>query len=317
MKPLSNKSRVFLVIVLFILFLMIGPVILIYSFGYRLDDALSIVKTGGIYIHSDQTNTRVFVNGEFYKNGGVFLRNVLIQDLRPNKIYELLVQKDGYHDWRKKIDVFPSLVSEVRILMLPNEIEKREIYKYLDDKGNATSTRPKIVAPVVTNSYLNGEYEDVALLFKTATSTKDTDSEGVTDKKDIPEYFEKLGIVDPEKLKNLIVYNDEVSWIENGNVLINWIGDENSLPFYYCIDHENCREKIVLDWANQIVKFEYMPDRSDVLLVLVRDGLYAVEVDDRSERNIQPVYLEKDIDFRTDRDRLFIKDGESYFELYL
>ena len=61
-----------------------------------------------------------------------------------------------------------------------------------------------------------------------------------------------------------------------------------------------------------------MPGRNDVWIVLVQDGIYAVEVDSRSKRNIQPIYLGKDLDFRLDGSgNLIVKDKGSFIELDL
>jgi hypothetical protein len=76
---------------------------------------------------------------------------------------------------------------------------------------------------------------------------------------------------------------------------LNWISKSEQVPYYYCNGEKEkiCNEKITLDWSNEILKFEYMPGRSDVWIVLVNDGIYAVEVDHRSDRNIQKIYLAK------------------------
>jgi hypothetical protein len=50
--------------------------------------------------------------------------------------------------------------------------------------------------------------------------------------------------------------------------------------------------------------------------VLVDSGLYAVEVDDRSERNIQVVYDKNIDDFLIGpNNKIFVRDGDRFFEL--
>lgn len=340
MKPLKHKTRFISFLGLLILFIIIAPILIIYSQGYRitnLDDAFSFIKTGGIFVHSENiTNTEVYLDGEFVKNSGVLIRNTFIQDLRPLKEYKVEVYKEGYNGYVKNIFVNPTLVSEVTVLMLPLEIDKREIMEFFDTEGNATTTSPQKAA---LNSTLifktNAEYLELKNLFEPATSTKskttiskinqevkdrinlNNSTTTATTTKEIPEYFEKLGVKDPDLLKNLITMNDEVSWLENGNVTINWIGKKENIPYYYCVDVESdCREKIGLDWIDEIKRFDFFPGRTDVWVVLTKNGIYAVEIDDRSERNIQPIYVGQNLDFRINSNsRIVVKDGKSFFEL--
>jgi hypothetical protein len=96
--------------------------------------------------------------------------------------------------------------------------------------------------------------------------------------------------------------------------------DIASIPYYYCDGEENkvCVNKITLDWKDEIKKFDYLPGRDDVWLVLTAGGLYAVEVDGRSDRNIQTIYKGPNLDFRlTQTDRLIIKEGSRFFEINL
>jgi hypothetical protein len=76
--------------------------------------------------------------------------------------------------------------------------------------------------------------------------------------------------------------------------------------------------KIVLDWTDPIKAFDFLPGRDDVLVVLTENGLFAVEVDDRSERNVHPIYEKRGIDFRkSENDRIIVKDGNVFYEISL
>jgi hypothetical protein len=327
MKPLTTRQRSTSLIILGILFVIIAPVIVLYSLGYTLDDTFTFKKTGGIFIHSDVSNTSVFVDKEFFKSNGIFIKNTLIQDLSPNKKYLIEVYKEGYQSWIKEIYVYPSIVSEGSVLMMPNEFQTREIFKYIDEDQNATST-PIIKTQVKPT---NPEFISISELFgsstkqiiekpvvATATSTASTTTK--KQKSDIEIFFEELQIKNYEKLNGLIVNGEEVSWIQDGNINLYWIDDIASIPYYYCDGEEErvCTNKIVLDWKNTISKFEYIPGRSDAWIVLTQDGIYAVEVDGRTERNIQNIYKGDNLDFRlTQTDRLIIKKGSSYFEINL
>jgi hypothetical protein len=333
MRPLTKKTRFLSLTFLIIIFLIATPLLVSYSLGYRIsdiDDVFTLEKTGGIYIHSNISNTEVYLDGEFNKTNGVLLRNTLIQKLKPNENHKVEVHKEGYQSWIKDLPVYPSLVTEGRVLMIPKEIPEREILPYVDLTGNATSTKP--TKPVVVKGKIvptNLEYKNLVILFEGkdiyATSTptkvitnlnKTNATSTSTSTKDIPDYFKELGIKNPDSLQNLIQNGEEISWLENGNIILNWVGKNVEIPYYYCLEPENCLNKIVLDWNDEIEKFDFLPGRNDVFLVLVNSGLYAVEVDGRSERNVQIVYNKDITDFIIgSNNKIFIRNGDKIFEL--
>ena len=326
MKPLTKKQRSTSLVLLGILFICTAPIIVLYSLGYTFDESFKIQKTGGIFIHSDVANSSVFVDEEFFKTNGIFIRNTLIQDLVPNKKYLIEFKKEGYQSWIKEIYVYPSIVSEGSVLMLPNEFETREIFKYLDTQGNATST-PPLKNQIKSN---NPEFVTISTLFASSSKVvvekpmpvlaSSTASSTTKQKSDIELFFEELEIKNYDKLKNLVIQGEEVSWLDVGNIKLYWMDDIASIPYYYCDGEENkvCVNKITLDWKDEIKKFDYLPGRDDVWLVLTAGGLYAVEVDGRSDRNIQTIYKGSNLDFRlTQTDRLIIKEGSRFFEINL
>ena len=338
MKPLSKKARMISLVITLALFVILGPIILAYSVGYRFDsltDNFSWVRTGGIYVHSNISNTEVFLDGEFVKNNGLLVRNTFIQNLHVDENHIVEVHKDGYYSWRKELPVVESFVTEARVMMLPEEIEKFPTMPFVDINGVGTTTDD-------SRTIFNENYLDLQVLFGLASSTEsisesisksidvisngidgrieivdDTDSvrEKVSDVSDIPEYYIELGIEDPEELENLIVNNEEVSWLQDGNVVINWIGSESEIPYYYC-DFDECQKTIELDWELDISRFNFLPGRNDIFAVLNEKGLWAVEVDNRSGRNIQPIYLGENIDFRINaNNRITVLDENIFYEL--
>jgi len=316
MKPLSKKTRRISWALLFMIFLAVSPFILYYSFGYRFDEKLGLVETGGVYIHSDVSNTQVFVNGEYFKNNGVLWKNTLIQKLNPEQVHTIAVFKEGYRSWHKELSVVEGLVTEASALMLPVEIDTTAVYPYLDTAGNGTTTAQIAGIRLIENR----EYKQVLALFDDAMAATSTmvdvvTTASTTPELDVPDYFVKLGVTDPTLLVNLIERGGQISWLDNGNIVMHWVGEVDAAPFYYCVSRE-CRSTITLDWDSNIIRFDFLPGRNEIALVLNTDGLWAVEMDDRSERNIQPVYMGKGIDFRiNDSDRIIVSDGGVFFEL--
>jgi len=349
MKPLSKKARLGSGIFLGIIFVILAPIILANSFGYhfdKLEDVFTLVKSGGIYVASDVSGVEIYVNGEYFKDSGLFIRNTLVQDLDPDEIHEITAQKEGRNDWVKTLPVYESLVTESRVLMLPVNIDTVEIYPFVDELGVGTTTvttalkkNTELDAEFLVDGYVpsNILYRDLVNLFTDGDSdaySKTTslisedlqtplvdeidNSTATTSAKNIPEHFTDLGIENPDDLKNLIELKDQVAWIVDGNIILNWIDKKNNPPYYYCLNNLDCRDRIILDWESEIISFDFLPGREDVFVVLIANGIYAVEVDDRSERNIQEIYIEENLDFIKNSDNeFFVKDGFVFHEVIL
>lgn len=330
--PLSKKVRIIIWTAMLTAFLIIGPMILAYSYGYRFDDLenrFAWVKTGGVYIHSNISNANVYIDGEFVKTGGLLVRNTFVQNLKADITHVIEVRKDGYHGWIKKLPVTEGMVTEGRVLMLPTEIESNTILPFIDLAGLQTATE-------TAETIINPNYLDNQILFGLASSTNEEtltnilnerinsisennligiDGEMATVTIDIPDYFLELGVDDPDELDNLIVLADEIAWLEEGNILMYWIEDKEEQPFYYCNSSE-CKTELILDWDEDILKFGFMPGRNDVWIVMNDSGLWAVEVDDRSTRNVQPIYMGENIDFEiSQNNRIIVLDGDIFYEL--
>lgn len=339
MKPLTKKTRLKLIIASIFVFVIVTPFILASSFGYKissLGDVFTLVKTGGIYLHSDISNASIFIDDEYFKDNGRLLRNTLIQDLMPNEEYEIVIIKEGLHDWRKKLNVDPSLVTEATVLMLPLEIESREIYPFFDKEGNGTTTTPTtlsintLVGKIIPD---NQEYIDLMNILteedfyglnpieKVEVSPADDTLATSTSPEpidDITKYFLSIGIEDRDELENLRQVGDQFAWIDNGNVRVNWVGGEKLPNYYFCIRIDECRDEIILDWTDDVLEFEFMPGREEILIVKTFDGVYAVEIDDRSDRNIQPVYSGEELELGiSPNNKIVVKDGEVFHELDL
>lgn len=322
MKPLSKQKRSFSLIGLLTIFIVAVPFLLAYSSGYRLDfEDLTFEKTGGVFIHSDLSETKVFINEEYVEGGGRFLKNVLVQNLKSNEAYSIRVEKEGYLPWYKELIVAPNLVTEARILMLPIEIP----FKQIEQFEWVTNINPNIKA--TSTKKVTSEYEDTLEIF-TATSsisanaivfekeiikaTSTTAKATSTTKIIVPEYLSKLNIKDIENKKQLKEQNKMVAWLEGGNVHIVWSGDYESTPFFMC-NTESCKEKVVISLDTDISYFDFYPNRNDAFVVATQSHIFAVEADDRSEQNLQTIFKGKKPEFRLDGRTIFVKDGQDIY----
>ncbi len=326
MRPLSRNFRRTVFWMLFALFVLSAPVLIGYSVGYRLDDALSLVQTGGIFVHSDMSNTSVFLDGVFVEENGAILRNTLIQDLKPNRNYEVWVEKDGYQSWIKTLYVRPNLVTEARILMLPATFAWEQITASttllvgdMATSSATTSTSTMVANPeyALMDEYFSADKEQFAI--ETATTTYEyvrgvrTATSTTVTLIVFPEWLQDVASSSQLQDKDMVRERDGVvAWNEDGNVHALWARADDPLPYYFC--SATCTRQFVIDWEEPIERYEFYPARSDIVIIQTSRGVFAVELDDRSQRNIQPITNYPVVDFRILGDDTLVTLREDMFE---
>jgi hypothetical protein len=149
---------------------------------------------------------------------------------------------------------------------------------------------------------------------------------------------------------------DDVRLFESqGDVYAQWVGKSNSIPFYYCVASSDvpstamyygehvyasfvgeygtttdsflqaevvagryCRSTIKIDRLWQSVQwFNFVPGTNDQVLMHLQDGVYVVEVDDRSWQNAQLLYPGHHLEVIVSGDRIYVKDDEYYLEIFI
>ena len=116
---MSHNSRRALFYAFFLIFIILGTGIVLFSEGWRIDfPSFRVSKVGGIYVRSYPEDTRIFLNGKSVQNQSGFLsRGTLISDLFP-KTYRLALTAPGYIDWHENTTVAPSLVANHKYAVL-------------------------------------------------------------------------------------------------------------------------------------------------------------------------------------------------------
>lgn len=279
---------------LFLVFLIVIPVILLYSFGYRLSGDFRLVKTGGLYFANSEADASVYLNGKLKKTSGMFERNLLVQNIKPGN-YHVKMTKEGYRTWQKWIKVEEQKVEASFPLLIPDDLNAEEIKKYLPtDDDEKKKRKPK--------RELNDEFSDVAELFKNAEKPS---------KSIFPQWnsreIAKLKLGKNRKLRGKVLLSKE------GNTLyVKWTGREEQLPFFI----NTMKKKRIYSPEKTITAFDFFPNRDDSFVVRFDDGsLYAVEIDTRfGEQNSYRIvkYCDR---FLIDGEMLYYYSGGRLFKI--
>lgn len=306
MSQLSRKKRLIYFIGLTITFILVLPVVILYATGYRLGNIswFDVRRTGGIFIRAEVSGVEVQVDGVIEKKTSFFQRNFLIQDLEPGT-HTLSLRVDGYHEWVKKVDVFVEKVTEINPYLVPKKTTLKPLSQYILRDGSVVTATSTSELKKITDKILNPDHVVVSTLFASSSSAVIA-----TSSRDL---FVSANFDFADK-KGLILNNKLVLWREGNDLDVEWLGNENGIPYYFC-SNEVCVLKKEIPVGSQITHFDFYPGRNNYVLVALSDGIYVYEIDDRwSAQNKAMLIPGKNLDFRiSDAGVLYMKDGDAIY----
>ncbi len=251
---------------------MLVPVIILYTSGYRIDKNFKIRKTGGLYISSPFSGSKIFVDNKEESETSFLTGGLFMQNLTPGN-YKVLVAKDKFWPWAKELEVKEGLVTEARAFLIVKDPEGEVILNDISKKGKDFSS----------------SYNDILgrLL--------------------LPELnpFVKINANKDEKI---FVGDSDTVWIE-------WLLKDSPLPYYFCNNQKCETPLLVLDSTSPIRKVDFYPNRKDVLVIAVQNAIYAIEVDGRGGRILQPIYKGKSPIFEIENNSIYILDEKTFIKM--
>lgn len=116
-----DKFKVYLYFCMSVFFLLLF-VTFYHSFGYKYDFLTGkSYRSGGMVIQATPRDAVITKDGQIIENssflGGLFASFIKIDDLEPN-IYDIKVNKEGYSQWQKNIDIKPGQVEKYEHIVL-------------------------------------------------------------------------------------------------------------------------------------------------------------------------------------------------------
>jgi len=121
---MTRRTRNVIFSTLFVLFLVIAPLTVFYSLGWRFDwQTKKIYQTGIFYFKIWPKSSDIYINGNFKEKTDFFFGSTLIENLYPER-YKIEIKKEGYHDWGKILDIEKRQVTEAKnIVLIPKDID--------------------------------------------------------------------------------------------------------------------------------------------------------------------------------------------------
>lgn len=295
MKQLSRRRRRFYFLTLALIFVVVIPLLILYSMGYRLSDARSLISTGGIYVHSNVGDMEVKVNGNVIKTTGIFQKNAFIDNLRPGT-YTVALTKDGYRPWKRTVPVEANRVVELHSLVVPLVFTLTPVPASL----TATSTLTPAAIKKLKTKDLNPAYVEAQKLFNATTTI-------ATSSLPVPTASTTQYIA----LDGLRVNRNLLAWLDNGHIVTEWHGADDATPYYFC-KGDTCAQQKTLALPDPIRSFDFYPGRDDAVIIAGDDSLRLAELDTRTTPNTYNIVQGKNLSFRIGSGGIvYIKDADN------
>jgi len=290
-EPMNARKRFFVSGLFVVLFIVLIPLILLYSLGYRLDKDFSLFPTGGAYVFYPESRAQVYVNGELGKTTSLFERGIFIDNLNAGT-YDIEVRKEFYRPWKKTFEVAVGKVAEGYPFLIPEVI--------------STSSVPRFVTVASGASVTNSLYGEVVALFATTTEPKTN----LLLQEKMVATSSVVATTTALIKKNIEIVLEK----QTGRMVASWKGSKDAMPFYFCDAARLLCEDSFVVIPNSVKRFDFYPGRNDVLIYNKADGVYVTELDSRTPQNTFKL-ISGNVDFRESGDRVFVKEKASYYEI--
>ncbi len=278
-----RKRRVILIICIIALFIIV-PIVILYNYGYRINSKLQITQTGGLYISSPIRDAKIIIDNK-EKSFGIFNKDVLLQSLIP-KTYSVAVIKEKYWPWYKDLEVKGRIVTEARSFLIP-----------IDPNGE-----------IIPSEQLNvDENVDIMNEFKKITNIP----KKFKDEEEKKLFFSRFTKDEKERL-----------WWEpeKNEIKVEWLDKEEIIPYYFCLETNKCMmSMVIINTISNVKNVDFYPGRKDVIIMASQNGVFAIEIDGRGNRNIQPIYKGKEPTFITYKNMnlIYILDDNNLIKINL
>ena len=323
---MTLRKRRIIIAFLSLTFFILAPALLLYTLGYRINSQFKFGRTGGLYIASPVTGAEILVKNKKEKETNIFQSGLFLQNLAEGN-YQVAVTKEGYWPWQKVLNVKEGLVVEARAFLIPqtpeglvllkgdffsvwaspydkilfleeNKPEGKEAIFYLPETNtfltNTSATTTKLLTFAGGISEIFWENGSVVLKgWKTTIRATFDLNKGTVSASREPD----VKITVNHKYQKFNSQNTERLWFDNktNEVWVEWLKDKTLIPYYLC-DIKSCESTnyLISSFKFPVKNVDFFPGRKDIIIASVQNNVFALEIDGRGGRIMQPIYKGKD-----------------------
>jgi len=119
---MTKRKRSVLISALILLFIIITPLTIFYSLGWRFDwQEKKITRPGIFFFKVNPNSVKILINGKLKEKTDFFFGSAIVENLLPKK-YQVEIKKQGFHDWKKDLEIKGGEVTEAKnIILIPRD----------------------------------------------------------------------------------------------------------------------------------------------------------------------------------------------------
>jgi len=105
----------------------------------------------------------------------------------------------------------------------------------------------------------------------------------------------------------------------SNEIFVEWLKNDSRPPYYICAE-EPCSSQISIFKSKMPIReIDFFPHRRDLIMISIGNGVYALEIDGRGGRLLQPIYKGKSPDFAVfgNEETTYIIDEGNLIKIYL
>ncbi len=115
---MTQRTRLTIFLFLLVLFLLVAPLAVFYSLGWRFDwKTKKIIQPGIFYFKVWPKNVEIYLNNNLEEKTDFFFGSVLVENLLPGN-YNVEIKREGFHSWEKTLEIEKRQATEVKNIVL-------------------------------------------------------------------------------------------------------------------------------------------------------------------------------------------------------
>lgn len=282
LKPLSTRTRRAYLLLFVLLFVLCLPLAILYATGYRFENGLSLVETGGVYITVGPSGATVSLNGKEVGTTGFLNHSFYLDNLEPGT-YAVHVSLEGAYPWYKTLVVEPRIVTDTQAFLVPSELTVKKL-----------SLGPVSISQASTTALITRSEYDVFLKAFAPTTTK--------------QKLDPDGAPLPDDTQG-----GEALFLEQGAVRLSWTRSTSTIPSSLCTKPSYCEKSVIITHSKE--KIARTNFYAGGVLYQAPSGIYLAEADVRPTPLTVPVYPRAGAEYRIINGQLIVKDGSSLYQI--
>ncbi len=289
---MTKRTRRIILAATTLFFILAVPLLLLYAWGYSFDwQKKRLVLTGGLSLKSSP-KAKVILNDKPRGETPVFIKRLLPKE------YQIVITKEGYYSWQKKLRIESKLVTEARNILLVPTNPKLEI---VDQELTAGFSLEEFLNPEEPDNIFYIQKPSY-ILYKTDQANSFQEQISLTPLPSNQQYEilvspnEQIALLNDDH--QLYLLNQETRTFEliSQNIQGAQFSNDNQKLLYFspseiwvCYLGESNNKELITRLSQEIEKALWYGQADQHIIFVVNQQIKIIELDGRDQRNTMDI----------------------------